>query len=71
MKKISKKVRLFIVVAFIGCFVWFLILSPMITFHNNEKVLENAARRYFELNPTLLPTGERIKKVSLETLYDG
>ena len=71
MKKISKKVRLFIVVAFIGCFVWFLILSPMITFHNNEKVLENAARRYFELNPTLLPTGERIKKVSLETLYHG
>ena len=71
MKKISKKIKFIIVIVLVVCFVWFLILSPMITFHNNEKVLENAARRYFELNPTLLPTGERIKKVSLETLYHG
>ena len=64
MKKISKKVKLIVIIVLVVCFVWFLILSPMITFHKNEKVLETAARRYFELNPTLLPTGERIKKVS-------
>ncbi len=64
-----KKIKLGITIAIIFCFVWFLIISPMNTFHENEKKLEKAARRYFELNHTQLPTGERIQTVSLQTLY--
>ena len=71
MKKISKKVRLIIVIALILAFVWFLIVSPMLTFHQNEKMLEDAARRYYEINPSQLPTGERIKTITLGTLYHG
>ncbi len=69
MQKIVGKIRLLIVVAIIFAFVWFLVVSPMITFRSNEKTLEDAARRYFELNSNLLPTGERVKKVDLKTLY--
>ena len=69
MKKISKSIKLIVTIGIALLFVWFLVLSPMITFHNNEKKLEDAARRYFELNPNQLPTGERIKTVKLKTLY--
>ncbi len=64
-----KYVRLLIVIAIVGAFVWFLVLSPMITFRNNEKTLKDAAVRYFELNSEQLPTGERVKTLSLNTLY--
>jgi len=67
--KISGKIKLLITIGIIFLFVWYLVLSPMITFHNNEKTLENAARRYFELNSNELPTGERVKTVTLQTLY--
>ena len=63
------KVKLLVVIAIIAAFVWFLIIYPMILFHNNEKVVESAARRYFELNNDKLPTGERIKTLTLEELY--
>ena len=71
MKKISKKVRLFIVVALALAFVWFLVVSPMMTFHKNERMLVDAAKRYYEINPSQLPTGERIKTISLGDLYHG
>jgi len=65
----SKKIKLLVTVAIILAFVWFLIVSPMITFHNNENKLLEAAKRYFELNSSELPTGERVKTLSLKTLY--
>ena len=68
-KGLVKTIKLLIVIAIVGAFVWFLVLSPMITFRNNEKTLEEAARRYFELNKEQLPTGERVKTLSLNTLY--
>ena len=64
-----KKIKFLITIVIILGFVWFLILSPMITFHRNEKKLEAAAKRYFELNSRELPTGERIKTIGLNTLY--
>ena len=67
--KISKKIRIIITIAIVCAFLWFLVISPMITFHNNEKKLEEAAKRYFELNSNELPTGNRVKTVSLKTLY--
>ena len=68
-KSMIGKIRLLIVVAIIGVFVWTFILSPMLTFKSNEKKLEDAARRYYELFPNSLPTGERVGTVTLETLY--
>ena len=42
----------------------------MITFHKNEESLENAAKRYFEINKEQLPTGERVKTITLKELYN-
>ena len=68
-KKAVRKIKLMVTCAILFGFLWFLVLSPMITFHDNEKTLEEAARRYFDLNPNELPTGERVKTVYLNTLY--
>ncbi len=67
---IKSKIKFLITLVVIVLFLWFLVIFPMITFHNNEKKLEAAARRYFELNSNELPTGERIKTLNLMTLYD-
>jgi hypothetical protein len=64
-----KKIKFLIVIAIIFGFVWFLVISPMITFRGYESKMEAAAKKYFELNSSQLPTGERIKTVSLKTLY--
>ncbi len=68
-KGLLKKIKLAVTVVLVLVFVWFLIISPMITFHNNEKNLEAAAKRYFELYSNELPTGENIKTLSLKKLY--
>lgn len=67
--KYIKKIKLIITLIILCGLVWFLIISPMIKFHENEKTLEEAARRYFELNNDKLPTGERVKTLSLNALY--
>ena len=68
-KKILGKMKLAVTVIVVLGFVWFLIISPMRTFHQNEKKLEQAAKRYFELNSSQLPVGDRVKTISLQTLY--
>lgn len=68
-KGMLKKIKLLITVVLVLVFVWFLIISPMITFHDCESRLEAAAKRYFELNSSELPSGENIKTISLKTLY--
>ena len=64
-----KKLKFLVVIAIVVGFVWFLVISPMKTFHSNEKKLEDAARRYFELHEDALPTGERVKTVTLQYLF--
>ena len=66
---IKKKIKLVVTIVIIALFGWFLVVNPMLIFHNNEKKLEQAAHRYFDLNSNELPTGERIKTVGLDTLY--
>ena len=68
-KKIKKYLKIGITIIIIALFVWFLILSPFITFRKNEKAMEDAAKRYYELNGSELPTGKRLATVSLQTLY--
>ena len=69
MKKTIKGIKVIIVVVALLLVGWFLIVSPMLKFQKNEKNLEDAARRYFEINTTKLPTGERVKTITLGTLY--
>ena len=68
-KKVSKYLKLGVVLLIIVGFVWFLVIYPMKTFHENERELEAAAKRYFELNSSELPTGSRVKTVTLQQLY--
>lgn len=68
---IIKKIKFLVSIAIVMLFVWFLVLSPMISFHRNEKELEEAAKRYYELNSNQLPIGERVKTLSLSVLYKG
>lgn len=68
-KGIVRTLKLLVVIAIAGAFLWYLVVSPMITFKNNESKFSDAARRYYELNPDKLPTGERVATLSLNTLY--
>lgn len=68
-KGIVRTIKLLVVIVIAGVFLWYLVISPMITFKQNETKLEEAARRYYELNPDKLPTGERVQTLSLSTLY--
>lgn len=68
--KLMKKVKIVVTCLIIVFLIWFLLLSPLLKFKGNEKQLLEGAERYYELNPNKLPTGEKIVKVSLQTLYD-
>ena len=68
-KKVSKYLKLGVVLIIVFGFIWFLVISPMKIFHDNEKALEEAAKRYFELNSSELPTGSRVKTITLQQLY--
>ena len=69
-KKAMKYLKLVIVIAVLALFLWFLVINPLITFKGYEKEVENAARRYFEINERELPTGTRIKTISVQKLFD-
>lgn len=68
MKK-NGTIKIVITVAVLALFVWFLVISPKNTFKDNEDKVREAVDRYFELNSSELPTGERTKTISLQTLY--
>lgn len=68
-KKTIKYLKLLIVVVIVALFVWFVIINPLYNFNKYENKLEKAARRYYDLNQTELPTGNRVATVSMQTLY--
>lgn len=68
-KEVLRKIKLLITAVLVCAFVWFLVISPMMTFHECEKRLEDAAKRYYELNSNKLPSGENVSTVTLKTLY--
>lgn len=70
-KKLIGKIKFLITIAIVCAFVWFLIISPMLTFRGYEETFRDAAKRYYELNSNQLPTGERVKTLSLNALYKG
>lgn len=70
-EKLKKNIKLVITVVIIILFIWFIIISPYITFRKNEKLMEEAAKRYYELNEEKLPTGKRTSTITLKDLYKG
>ena len=65
----KKKITVFLILGVLLAAGWFLGLSPIIKFRNNENLVLEAAKDYFDLNASELPTGNRIKTVTLKTLY--
>lgn len=70
-KKVLKYVKILITVAIVFSGIYFLALHPYIEFRKNEKIMKEAAERYYYLNPDKLPTGERINTLTLKDLYRG
>ena len=68
-KENIKYLKIFITIVIVALLSWFLVIKPMRAFKGYEKEMEAAAKRYYELNPTELPTGSRISTVSMQTLY--
>ena len=66
----KKKLVTSLIVVIAVVLVWFLIISPLVQFKKSEKEVLDAGKRYFEVNSTHLPTGNRIKTISLKTLYN-
>lgn len=69
-EKNKKKITISLIVVIAVALIWFLIISPLIQFKKSEKEVLDAGKRYFEVNKTYLPTGNRIKTISLKTLYN-
>ena len=65
----KKKIKIVVIVVIIVLILWFMVISPILKFKKNERTLENAAKRYYEINTGQLPTGKKIKTVQLQTLY--
>ena len=66
----KKTITISLIVVIAVALIWFLIISPLIQFKKSEKEVLEAGKRYFEVNQTYLPTGNRIKTISLKTLYN-
>ena len=67
--ELKKKIKFFVIFVAILAGGYFFVVSPFLTFQRNEKMVEDAAKRYYELNAEKLPTGQRISTLSVKTLY--
>ena len=70
-KKYLKYLKISVLLAIIFAFVWFIMVYPTYKFEKYEAQMKKAAERYFELNQTKRPTGNRVATVSLQTLFKG
>lgn len=68
--KNGKNIKIIIIILIIILIIWFLIISPLLKFKKEEKQVLEAAKRYYEINNSLLPTGKKIRTVTLQRLYD-
>lgn len=68
-KKIIRIVIVVLMIVVLVLLLWFLYFYPNKVFRDNEKLLEEAGKRYYEINSTRLPKEEgRVISVSLNTL---
>lgn len=67
--KIIKIVIVVVVIIVLVLLLWFLYFYPNKVFRENERLLEEAGKRYYEINSTRLPNEEgRVISVTLNTL---
>lgn len=69
-EKNKKKFIIVAVIIVLILLIWFIFLNPYLSFKGHEKEVLNGAKRYYEINSTKLPTGSKIRTVSLKTLYE-
>ena len=69
-EKNEKTIKMVITAVVIILLVWFIIVSPLLKFKSMEKTMLEASERYFEINSSKLPLGNKLRKISLQTLYD-
>lgn len=69
-KKLIKYLKIAGVCIVVALFLWFLVLNPLFTFRGYENQVEEAAKRYYEINSSQLPTGTRVKTLSVQELFD-
>ena len=68
-KKIIRIVIVVLMIVVLVLLLWFLYFYPNKVFRDNEKLLEEAGKRYYEINSTRLPKEEgRVISVTLNTL---
>ncbi len=68
---ILKKLKFLIAIAILIFIVLAVFVYPTISFKSGEKLMVDAAKRYFEVNPSQAPTGTRVKTLTLQDLYNG
>lgn len=68
-KKHMALIKLLIIISIVAVFIWFLVISPMLQFRGYEAQIKDATKRYYELHSSELPTGERVRTLSLSDLY--
>ena len=69
-KAFSLKTKIIAVIITILIILFIFVIKPFIDFKILENKLLESGKRYFEINDTKLPTGNRIKKIYLKELYD-
>ena len=69
-EKNEKTIKMVITAVVIILLVWFIIVSPLLKFKSMEKTMLEASERYFEINSSKLPLGNKLRRISLQTLYD-
>ena len=67
--KIVSYLKILITLIIIGVVVWVVIIYPRLTFSRNEDKFLTAAKRYFEINASKVPSEGKISTVTLQTLY--
>ena len=70
-QKNFKKIKFLVILGVLVALAWILVINPKLTLQKNEKIIENAAKRYFELYSNELPSGTRVRTLSLQKLYDA
>lgn len=55
----KKKIKIVVIVVIIVLILWFMVISPILNFKKNEKILENAAKRYYEINTGQYQRGKK------------
>lgn len=69
-KKMIKYLKIAVVCIIVALFLWFLVFGPLFTFKGYENKVLKAAERYFEINDSQLPTGTRVKTITVQDLFD-